>query len=167
MVDKIIENARKCIGMPYRYGGESFEEGGFDCSGLCYYAYKSVGIDIGRSTYDQIKQGTRITNKSDLEPGDLIFTRFSDGQPNHVALYSGNGKVIEARRTGTTVLEHSDWEWDGEARRIVNSISKDTSYEEIFYRVIVGSFKDKFNAEEMQKKLKEKGFDSFLVAYKK
>ena len=168
-INQIIQKARECLGTPYLYGGESFKEGGFDCSGLCYYVYSECGVKIGRTTYDQIKLGTKIANKSDLKAGDLIFTNFSKGQPQHVMLYAGNGKVIEAKRTGTKISEHSNWEWEGQARRIINNSIESTqvSNENIFYRVVCGSYNSKSHAQEMQDKLKKAGFDSFLVTFNK
>lgn len=72
----------------YRLGGETpFVE--LDCSALCWRAYQSIGMDIGRDTIAQAARGQRIP-WSQMIPGDLI-------QPNsgHVVMYAGNGMIIE------------------------------------------------------------------------
>ena len=87
------------IGMPYVYGGESVAEGGFDCSGLVYYAYTQLGYtSIPRTAGAQaawVKQNGRwTTNVSELQYGDLVF------YSGHVAFYVGNGQVYGAWRQG-------------------------------------------------------------------
>ena len=113
--DDLKANARKCIGIPYVYGGTTTS--GLDCSGLCQYVYKQCGINIPRTTWDQINAGTKIYNKSELKTGDLIFNSASN--PTHVFMYMENGYVIEAKRTGTLISEHNQWTWYGIAVRII------------------------------------------------
>ena len=85
----------------------------FDCSGLTYWAYQQVGINIGVSTYDQAYSGVAITCTLDhingsattcWAPGDLIFLRYSSGQ--HVAIYAGDGLFIDAYNENTGVIVH-------------------------------------------------------------
>lgn len=167
----ICNAARKCIGYPYVWGGESPTEGGFDCSGLVQYAYKQCGIKLPRTTYDQIKVGTPITNKNELREGDLIFY-FDNGSPYHVMIYSGNGKCIEAKKTGTKIQEGTNWRWEGHARRIIADSSnkeeeKNTETENnVMYRVVCGAFNKKENAEARMTALKVLGYDAFLIAVK-
>lgn len=83
-------------GTPYVYGGA--KRGGFDCSGLVYWAYRKAGYQgIGRTTYDQIRQG-RAVGQGQLHPGDIVFSN-----PHHEGLYIGNGMVVEAPHTGDVV----------------------------------------------------------------
>ncbi|MEV6951362.1 NlpC/P60 family protein [Streptomyces sp. NPDC051183] len=84
--------------------GASYVRGGtgpnaFDCSGLTQWAYRQAGIKIGRTTYDQVKDGQKIS-LSELQPGDLVF--YSNLQ--HVGLYAGNGKVFHAANPSAGVL---------------------------------------------------------------
>lgn len=95
---QVINLAKQQIGQPYVWGGESRKEGGFDCSGLIQWAYAKAGVNIGRTTYQQIKQGRPVA-WGKFQPGDLIFTEGG----GHVVMYVGNGKVIAARHTGTNV----------------------------------------------------------------
>ena len=64
----------------------------FDCSGLMQAAYRSAGISLPRTTYDQIDAGQRVS-RSELRPGDLVFFYSSI---THVGLYVGNGQMIHA-----------------------------------------------------------------------
>lgn len=164
--DTIVKKAREYIGYPYIYGGSSPSSGGFDCSGLAQYVYKQVGINIPRTTYDQIKTGIKITSKAALEKGDLIFNLDSKGIAQHVMIYSGNGNVIEAQTQGTLVSENSYWKWDGIAVRILNSTMVEPSIStKLIYRVIAGSYSDKNNAIVQQNSLTKKGYASFIAIY--
>lgn len=95
--DKAIAFARDQLGKPYVWGATGPDS--FDCSGLTQAAYKAAGIDLPRTTYDQVNVGTRVA-ETDLQPGDLIFF-YSD--VSHVGLYIGNGEMIHAPHTGTVV----------------------------------------------------------------
>lgn len=102
VLGKVLNAARGQIGTPYLWGGESAGKG-FDCSGLIQYAYAKAGISLPRTTYDQIKHG-RPVKWGAFQPGDLIFSDFEGtGQPTHVVMYIGHGKVIAAPHTGTNV----------------------------------------------------------------
>lgn len=96
------EAAIKQIGMPYKTGGSSPAAGGFDCSGLVIYAWQQAGITVsGRSAAAQYSSTTRIT-ESQLEPGDLVFYK-SGSRVSHVALYVGNGDIVQARKPGVNL----------------------------------------------------------------
>lgn len=97
MVDKMLAAAHDQVGKPYVFGsGPSTDS--FDCSDLIQYAYKQIGIDIPRTTYDQIKVGQPV-KWGEFRPGDLIFSN----NGGHVVMYVGGGKVIAAPYTGTVV----------------------------------------------------------------
>ncbi|WP_344894502.1 C40 family peptidase [Actinomadura meridiana] len=83
-------------GKPYQYGAEG--PGSYDCSGLTMKAWAAAGVNITRTTNSQYAATKRV-NKSDLQPGDLVF--FSS--LGHVGLYIGNGQMIHAPRTGKNV----------------------------------------------------------------
>jgi cell wall-associated NlpC family hydrolase len=101
--DKVVLTAKKCIGTPYRYGGES-PRSGFDCSGLTYYVYKRYGFSLPRRAKDQMKVGRQV-GRRELRPGDLVF--FKRYGAYHVGLYAGNGKFIHAPRSGKCVKTES------------------------------------------------------------
>lgn len=68
----IVNAARQYIGMPYRWGGDSTQDGGFDCSGLIYAACQQLDIKINRVTQDMYNNGTNIELNS-LQPGDILL----------------------------------------------------------------------------------------------
>lgn len=101
--DQIIEEAKKYLGIPYVWGGSSPK--GFDCSGLTSYVYKKFGIGLNRTAAEQSNQGRKITNPSELRKGDLLFFQNTGNRKGitHVAIYIGNGKMIEAPDVGQNV----------------------------------------------------------------
>lgn len=113
---KAVNAARSQIGVPYSWGGGGpsgpsygFAQGahirGFDCSSLMQYGwYKATGKVIPRTTYSQYPW-TRYVSKP--KPGDLGFMNFSSsrGLPEHVVMYAGNRRIIEAPFTGARVRE--------------------------------------------------------------
>lgn len=109
--DQALAYARAQIGKPYVFGATGPDS--FDCSGLVYSAYKAVGISLGRTTYQQIFNGSPV-NQTDLRIGDLVFP-----DAGHVQIFSGGGHVVEAPHTGANVREVAMWGfWRG--RRIVD-----------------------------------------------
>ncbi|MEU1880322.1 C40 family peptidase [Streptosporangium sp. NPDC020072] len=102
--DLVIQYAREKLGMWYVWGGESDAEGGYDCSGLLYYAFRKAGIDIPRVSMAQADRGRRVPlNK--LRPGDLVAWENNPAQrgADHIALYIGNGMILEAPKTGLKI----------------------------------------------------------------
>ena len=81
-----VAAAKSQVGQPYVWGGTG--NGGFDCSGLTQWAYSQAGVDLPR-TADQQAVGQQVS-ADQLQPGDLVVW---DG---HVAMYSGNGEIVEA-----------------------------------------------------------------------
>jgi len=97
--ESIITEAKKYIGTPYVYGGTTAN--GFDCSGFTCHVYGKFGISLNRRSRDQVSNGTKITNKNDLQMGDLVFFRSgSSSTISHVAIYISDGNIIHARSPG-------------------------------------------------------------------
>lgn len=101
--------AHDALGLPYVWGGGGAlgpTGGGFDCSGLTQWAIARASggrVILPRTTYDQIHAGTAVPLGA-LAPGDLVFSNWSSpGVPEHVAIYIGNGQVIEAPQQGVPV----------------------------------------------------------------
>jgi cell wall-associated NlpC family hydrolase len=90
-------HALRALGVPYRWAGASLESG-FDCSGLVYWAYAQVGIEVPHSSYALYGVGKRVS-RGNLKPGDVLF--FSG--LGHVGLYLGNGRMVHAPETGRVV----------------------------------------------------------------
>lgn len=91
----IADAAQKYIGTPYVWGGESLEEGGFDCSGFIHNTLKDAGYNIGRTSAQGYRGYGKVVNKADMQPGDLIFFG-SNGNATHVGIYIGNGQMIHS-----------------------------------------------------------------------
>ena len=93
-----IGYARRQLGKPYLWGGTGPDA--YDCSGLAQMAWRSAGVSIARTTFDQWKTEAHV---SDPQPGDLVFFAGSDGtmtDPGHVGIVTGPGRMIEAYATG-------------------------------------------------------------------
>ena len=97
MSQRVVQYAKRFIGVRYVYGGSS-PRSGFDCSGFVRYVYAHFGVSLPHSSYAQFGDGRRVSRRS-LRPGDLVFF---DGV-GHVGLYVGNGRFIHAPHTGTRV----------------------------------------------------------------
>ncbi|MFG3346768.1 NlpC/P60 family protein [Streptomyces sp. NPDC048018] len=93
--------ARAQIGKPYVWGATG--PSSYDCSGLTQAAWRAAGVDLPRTTWDQVEVGDRIAT-GDLLPGDLVF--FYD-DISHVGIYIGDGKMIHAPKPGAYVREES------------------------------------------------------------
>jgi cell wall-associated NlpC family hydrolase len=94
---KVVGFARHQVGVAYSYGGSS-PSTGFDCSGLVYAAYRSIGWKIPRSSWDQLRVGRSI-GFARLRPGDLLFTEGG----GHVQLVVSKSAAISAPQTGERV----------------------------------------------------------------
>jgi len=101
---KAVTNAsRQLIGYPYVWGGESFSEGGFDCSGFVYYVFRTrLGYSIQRTSAaaGADNRYPRITRVSALRPADTVYFRAAGGNYiNHTGIYLGNGYFIHSTRS--------------------------------------------------------------------
>jgi cell wall-associated NlpC family hydrolase len=95
--ERVAKIALEAVGVPYRWGGAS-PAGGFDCSGLIYWAYGRLDVDVPHSSYALYDLGRRV-GRSGLKPGDVLF--FSG--LGHVGLYLGRGRMVHAPQSGRTV----------------------------------------------------------------
>lgn len=115
--DRIIQSALSQVGTQYELGGNvgSRSSGvygsrimGVDCSGLTQYAYRAAGISIPRYSKNQTTIGHR-TSLSKAQPGDIIGWNQGNGVMGHVAIYLGNGMMVEAAKPGTKVRVIPVW----------------------------------------------------------
>jgi cell wall-associated NlpC family hydrolase len=107
----VIRRAMSQMGVPYSWGGGTangpstgIDSGsgtvGFDCSGLIMYAFAGVGIKLPHYSGSQYQMGRQIPS-SQMRRGDVIF--YGPGGAQHVTLYLGQGQMLEAPYTGSTV----------------------------------------------------------------
>lgn len=115
----IANYALNFVGNPYVWGGTSLTNGA-DCSGFVYSIYSHFGYSIPRDSRSQASGAGHQVNISDLQAGDLIFYTNSGGTVNHVAMYIGNGQVVNAsnERDGIKISRYN-YRTPYKARRIV------------------------------------------------
>jgi cell wall-associated NlpC family hydrolase len=101
---RAVALARRELGVPYLWGGESPR--GFDCSGLVAYVYARLGVSLPRVAADQYRAGRHVA-RSMLRPGDLVFFHGL----GHVGIYIGGGRFIHAPHTGEVVRISSLTGW--------------------------------------------------------
>lgn len=118
-IEKVISRAMAQLGTPYAWGGGNasgptkgirdggtadrhgdYNKVGFDCSGLTLYAYAGVGITLPHYTGYQYQRGTHYP-VSQMQRGDLLF--WGPNGHGHVAIYLGDGTMIEAPHSGSVV----------------------------------------------------------------
>ena len=109
-VEAVIARAQSQIGTPYVWGGgdangpttgvNGGSVSGFDCSGLVLYAFAAAGVALPHYTGYQYQRGTQVP-ASEAQRGDLLF--WGPGGNQHVAIYLGDGTMIEAPQAGQNV----------------------------------------------------------------
>lgn len=112
----LVSIAYSYLGYPY---GPGNYPGAFDCSGFVQFVYSQVGINISRSTYTQVWDGSPV-GYGDMQPGDIIIWGYGS-TPTHSALYVGNGMMVHSANYGTGVIESSVQGWlNGSGTSIVS-----------------------------------------------
>ena len=116
LVKKIIEFAMAQRGKPYVFGANGPDA--WDCSSIIQAAYRSVGLSIPRTTFEQWPFGVKIA-KGKEQPGDLVYFNSGPGtsadNPGHVGMVIGKNKMIVARCSScvpaitVTPYNRSDW----------------------------------------------------------
>jgi cell wall-associated NlpC family hydrolase len=102
-VAKFLSAAISRVGLPYVWGAAGPRA--FDCSGLVQWSLAQAGVVMPRVAVDQAQTGPQIP-VSELQPGDLLFYHTDPTAPtyiSHVAIYLGNGQMIQAPETGMDV----------------------------------------------------------------
>lgn len=90
---KVVNYAKQFLGVRYVWGGTNLSRG-VDCSGFTYSVYRHFGITLYRTSREQIKNGSRVS-QANLKQGDLVFFG-SGGYISHVGMYIGGGQFIHA-----------------------------------------------------------------------
>jgi cell wall-associated NlpC family hydrolase len=92
-----VDAALSQVGKPYQWGASGPDS--YDCSGLTMWAWAHAGVSLPHNSGAQYSTTKRVP-RPDLAPGDLLFY----GNPiHHVAMYIGNGQMVEAPYTGSHV----------------------------------------------------------------
>lgn len=121
----VLFRAIGLVGTPYRWGGNT-PAGGFDCSGLIDYIYRTAtGIKLPRTSHEMASMDTRkVRRMTQLASGDLVFFDINGGI-SHVGVYVGKGRFVHAPNSGGTVrLDDIDGPYWGQhfayARRVLD-----------------------------------------------
>jgi cell wall-associated NlpC family hydrolase len=121
----LVATAMGFLGVPYKRGGNSYDQG-FDCSGFVRAIYEqTVGHVLPRRAAEQAAATTPI-EKSELQPGDLVFFNTLRATFSHVGIYIGDNKFIHSPRTGGVIriedmrIKYWNQRFDG-ARRVSTS----------------------------------------------
>ncbi|MFI8565884.1 NlpC/P60 family protein [Rhodococcus sp. NPDC078407] len=137
-VELAIDRGMSQLGVPYSWGGGDengptkgirdggvadsygdYNKVGFDCSGLMIYAFAGLGISLPHYTGYQYTAGKQVPS-SDMKRGDMIF--YGPNASQHVALYLGDGKMLEAPQSGS-VVKVSDVRYSGMTPYAVRMVS--------------------------------------------
>ncbi|RRO93453.1 cell wall hydrolase [Corynebacterium bovis] len=127
-IERVIARGKSQLGVRYSWGGGNYDgptigirDGGvadqygdyqnvgFDCSGLMMYAFAAAGVKLDHYSGYQYTAGEQIP-VAQAERGDMLF--WGAGGSEHVALYLGDGKMLEAPQSGSQV-RISDVRWGG------------------------------------------------------
>jgi cell wall-associated NlpC family hydrolase len=134
LVDSVLERGFTLVGTPYRYGGSSTRTG-FDCSGFVGFVFhKEAGIELPRSTREMIQLDAPKVERSELEPGDVVFfNNRGRGRVSHAGIYIGDDRFIHSsssRSGGVRVDSLDDSYWRAsfmQAKRVLALASDSNS----------------------------------------
>ena len=105
----IVDRAEQLIGKKYEIGAYGPET--FDSAGFVYYVLTSEGVKLTKQScqkYSNNESWQKITDKTDLQPGDILFFHSNDfTEINHAAIYIGDSKMIDASSSNGKVTERS------------------------------------------------------------
>ncbi|PRP70762.1 glycoside hydrolase [Chromobacterium amazonense] len=128
-VGDLLLQAMSLLGVAYRFGGNTPDDG-LDCSGFIRYVFqKSLRVNLPRTAAEMAKVGKSV-GRGELVPGDLVFFNTRGFNYSHVGIYMGNNKFIHAPRTGKNIevanLSQSYWSARYNGARRVN---RSTAYQ--------------------------------------
>ena len=106
--EQAVALAKQQLGKPYVYGATG--PNSFDCSGLFYYIFNRLGVNIARGSSSQYYNSGTFVSVDEMQPGDLVYLfdpkyDYSGGSlpTTHVLMYIGNNTVLHASTTSNTV----------------------------------------------------------------
>ena len=128
----LVMSAMNFLGVRYKRGGNTAEQG-FDCSGFTRYVFEnSLGLVLPRRADEQARQAGLLSIKQgELKPGDLVFFNTMRRAFSHVGIYVGEGKFIHSPRTGGEVriedMRQSYWAKRFNGARRAELVSRETT----------------------------------------
>lgn len=98
--EELVQYALQFVGNPYVWGGNSLTEG-CDCSGFVHLIYGHFGYETVRYSMSFLNEGVPV-DREDVRPGDIVVYTMHNGI-GHVAIYIGNGKIVEAQSSAAGI----------------------------------------------------------------
>ncbi|MEU4618626.1 transglycosylase SLT domain-containing protein [Actinoplanes sp. NPDC023801] len=114
----IVAAAKKYLGTPYVFGGDDPAKG-LDCSALVQRAYRDLGVELPRNSWQQAKAGRPVASLSDAKPGDILAF---NSPVDHVAIYLGDNRMIAAPKPGDRVKIQNVYETPSAIRRVLDTV---------------------------------------------
>ncbi|GGD58178.1 hypothetical protein GCM10010911_14960 [Paenibacillus nasutitermitis] len=118
----IIKSGTEYLGVPYRFGAAAGITYAFDCSSFTQYVFKSSGVNLPRTSTAQASKGVKVA-KGYLSVGDLVFFRTGGAGISHVAIYAGDGKILQSSSSkGVSIANMNSSYWKSKyvtARRVL------------------------------------------------
>jgi cell wall-associated NlpC family hydrolase len=106
---QIINTGKEYLGTPYKFDSSSNTTKTFDASSFVQRVFKENGVELPRNSREQSTQGVRVDTP---QIGDLLFfntDKETTPRIDHVAIYMGDGKILEARTGGVQVGQYEKW----------------------------------------------------------
>lgn len=102
--EELVRYAKQFVGNPYVWGGNSLTKG-CDCSGFVHLIYKHFGYNLVRYSLSFLYEGVPV-DIEDIKPGDIVvYARNKEGIA-HVAIYAGDGKIVEAQSSKAGITDN-------------------------------------------------------------
>lgn len=125
--ERVIRVAKKMLGIPYRFGGNSAR--GIDCSAYVQKVFRFLNVPLPRTAREQFEEGNAVS-RDELATGDLVFFRTYARYPSHVGIYLGDNQFIHASSRGRQVtIDRLDQPFYNKryigAKRLVDEGAKD------------------------------------------
>jgi soluble lytic murein transglycosylase-like protein len=114
----VVEAAKKYLGTPYVFGGDDPAKG-LDCSALVQRAYRDLGVELPRNSWQQAKAGRPVASLADAKPGDILAF---NSPVDHVAIYLGDNRMIAAPKPGDRVKIQNVYETPTAIRRVLDTV---------------------------------------------
>ena len=127
VASRLVVHAMGFIGVPYKLGGNSPDQGGLDCSGFVRAVFSQMTGQLLPRKADQQAAATASIEQSELKPGDLVFFNTLKRSFSHVGIYIGEGRFVHSPRPGGEVrvdrMQQAYWanRFDGARRPLAAS----------------------------------------------
>ena len=100
----LVQYAKQFVGNPYVWGGNSLTNG-CDCSGFVHEIYEYFGYNLVRYSMSFAYEGVPVSLEN-IKPGDIVVYERNSSGIGHVAIYAGNGKIIEAQSSKAGITDN-------------------------------------------------------------